>query len=289
MTSAPWLKFYPTDWRAKPALRLCSAAARGLWLEMLCLMHDAEPRGHLLVMGHSVTPEELAGLVSIPPDECERLVAELERFKIFSRTPAGVIVSRRMVRDTAKAAAARENGRLGGNPELKAEVNPVGNRVEKPQKPEGQKAKAKKQKEPKPTPLSQLLKVLDTTRAAALVEHRQKSRHGKLTAHSAGLLAAELAYFADPNAAADLLMKKGWASINPGWSHGLALAPTPAAESAAGSTVWISGDDAIWPLLAARYLEERGRSVGPISSRHHSGQGWHFPAEWVREIRKEKP
>jgi len=47
----PWLKFFPSDWRADPALRMCSLAARGLWIEMLCLMHEARPHGSLLVNG----------------------------------------------------------------------------------------------------------------------------------------------------------------------------------------------------------------------------------------------
>ena len=43
----PWMKFYPADWRADPALRMCSLAARGLWMEMLSIMHEADPRGSL--------------------------------------------------------------------------------------------------------------------------------------------------------------------------------------------------------------------------------------------------
>lgn len=39
--SDPWLKFYPTDWRSDPALKMCSLAARGLWIEMIALMHEA--------------------------------------------------------------------------------------------------------------------------------------------------------------------------------------------------------------------------------------------------------
>jgi hypothetical protein len=48
----PWMKFYPADWRSDPMLRLCSLAARGLWAEMICLMHEAEPYGSLLVNGN---------------------------------------------------------------------------------------------------------------------------------------------------------------------------------------------------------------------------------------------
>lgn len=50
--SHPWMKFYPADWRADPGLRMCSGCcARGMWMEMLCLMHEAMPRGFLKLAG----------------------------------------------------------------------------------------------------------------------------------------------------------------------------------------------------------------------------------------------
>ena len=47
----PWLKFYPADWRADPRLRMCSLAARGLWIELMSYMHEGEPYGHLTIDG----------------------------------------------------------------------------------------------------------------------------------------------------------------------------------------------------------------------------------------------
>ena len=46
MSVYPWLKFYPRDWRGDQALRLVSLHARGLWIELLCVMHEATPYGH---------------------------------------------------------------------------------------------------------------------------------------------------------------------------------------------------------------------------------------------------
>jgi replicative DNA helicase len=61
MTSAhPWLKFYPRDWRGDQALRAVSIAARGLWIEMLCVMHEASPYGHLILGGRAVSNDVLA-------------------------------------------------------------------------------------------------------------------------------------------------------------------------------------------------------------------------------------
>ena len=130
----PWLKFYPSDWRADPALRACSIAARGLWIEMLCVMHEAE--GYLSVNGNPLGAKLLASLVGVSHRECEKLLCELTEFAVFSVTEEGVIYSRRIVRDLAKAAIDRDNGKGGGNPKLLGGVNPQPKGGDKAQKPD---------------------------------------------------------------------------------------------------------------------------------------------------------
>jgi hypothetical protein len=132
----PWLKFFPSDWRADPALRMCSLAARGLWIEMLCLMHEARPHGSLLVNGKPVTAAQLANLVGGGVAEVEGFLAELEEAGVFSRDADGALYSRRMRRDEERAAVNRVNGRAGGNPSLKQGVNPAVKAGDKAQKPE---------------------------------------------------------------------------------------------------------------------------------------------------------
>jgi hypothetical protein len=95
----PWLKFYPADWRADASLRMCSPAARLLWLEMLCLMHEADPRGHLLVKGRRPTTDQLGMLSGITGGIVPELISELREAEVFDEV-GGVIVSRKMVRDT---------------------------------------------------------------------------------------------------------------------------------------------------------------------------------------------
>lgn len=99
MTKRPSFQFYPADWRNDAALRMCSLAARGLWWEMLCIMHMAEPYGHLTAAGAAIEPDELARIVGEHPKDVRRWLAELDRRKVYSVTEAGVIYSRRMVRD----------------------------------------------------------------------------------------------------------------------------------------------------------------------------------------------
>jgi hypothetical protein len=151
----PWMKFYPADWRADPALRMCSLAARGLWMEMLSIMHEADPRGSLLINGNTIGDKQLASLCGASVREIIALLAELEMAGVFSRAADGTIFSRRMKRDEEKAAQDKANGKTGGNPRLIAGVNPP----DKAQSPDSrsQKPETRIQKEPK-----------ERTRASAL-------------------------------------------------------------------------------------------------------------------------
>jgi hypothetical protein len=145
----PWMKFYPADWRADPTLRMCSLAARGLWMEMLSLMHEADPRGSLLVNGSKIAAKQLASLCGATLRETIALIAELEAAGVFSRAEDGAIFSRRMKRDGEKAERDKANGKTGGNPRLIAGVNPP----DKAQRPDA---------------ISQKLEPKERTRASAL-------------------------------------------------------------------------------------------------------------------------
>ena len=134
--TAPWFKFYPTDWRGDVKLRTCSLPARALWMEMLCVMHEAVPRGSFLVNGTPVKDRQLAGLAGCSLEEAVSLMAELESAGVFSRDSDGVAYSRRMRRDEVKAATDRENGSTGGNPRLNPRDNPPDKPRDKAQIPE---------------------------------------------------------------------------------------------------------------------------------------------------------
>ncbi len=140
--SEPWMKFYTSDWRSDPRLKMCSPGARGMWIEMICLMHEATPYGHLLIHGQPPNEAQLASLTGIPSAELHDLVAELERFGVFSRTKEGVIYSRKLVRMASVSAKARKNGKRGGNPSLgkheekRGSLNQQDKGDDKPQKPD---------------------------------------------------------------------------------------------------------------------------------------------------------
>ncbi|MEC9346083.1 MAG: hypothetical protein VYB54_07640 [Pseudomonadota bacterium] len=90
-TKQPWMKFYPGDWRSDPKLRMVSLAARGLWMDLLCLMHEAEPNGFIVVGDNRPTLEQLARLVGAEPQTIEPLLQELERSGAVTRTYFGAL------------------------------------------------------------------------------------------------------------------------------------------------------------------------------------------------------
>lgn len=145
----PWMKFYPADWRADPRLRSCSLGARGLWADMLALMHEADPYGSLLVNGAPVNDRQLAALVGAPARDVRVCLAELEGAGVFSRD-GEIIFSRRMRRDFEKAERDKANGAKGGNPSVKGGVNPPVKGEDKAHKPEArdQKDTARLTREP---------------------------------------------------------------------------------------------------------------------------------------------
>lgn len=112
------MKFYPADWRSDPALRSCTIAARGLWIEMLAIMHEATPYGSLLLNGQRIEKKRLASLAGVSERECVVLLLELEGVGVFSRDDDGTIYSRRMRRDAERSEEGRRQiaKRWGGRP-----------------------------------------------------------------------------------------------------------------------------------------------------------------------------
>jgi hypothetical protein len=123
MNGYRWFKFWPQDWVADPALRNCSLAAQGLWMRLLCLMHEATPRGFLLINGIPPTAKQLASQTGATMREVGVLLGELKVAGVYSKNEHGVVFSRRMVKDTAASDLGRQTGKRGGNPELIRKAN----------------------------------------------------------------------------------------------------------------------------------------------------------------------
>lgn len=122
----PSFQFYPSDWLTDMALRSCSIQARGLWIDMICIMHQGSPYGHLKVNDKVVSDQQLARIVGANLDEVKSWLEELSDAAVFSTTDDGVIFSRRMVSDEGFRAARAAGGKAGGNPKLISQYNKPG-------------------------------------------------------------------------------------------------------------------------------------------------------------------
>jgi len=114
----PAFQFYPADWRKDPALSSCSLAARGLWIELICIAHESDDYGYLAVNGKPLDDGQIARMGGESVKVISKLLAELEGAGVFSRREDGAIDCRRMIRDEGLRNLRAEAGRLGGNPIL---------------------------------------------------------------------------------------------------------------------------------------------------------------------------
>jgi hypothetical protein len=119
MPKRPSFQFYPSDWLRDTALRSCSTGARGLWIDMICYMHEGNPYGHMKVGEKVILAGNLARMVGETLDAVEGWLEELKEAGVYDLTSEGVIFSRRMIRDENLRQIRASGGKLGGNPALK--------------------------------------------------------------------------------------------------------------------------------------------------------------------------
>lgn len=122
MARRPSFQFYPDDWLSDTALRSVSGGARGLWIDLMSLMHTSPRYGYLLARnGKPLTIPVIAKLTGNGAEETAVWIEELTAEKVCD-VVKGAIVSRRMVRDeksrkeyAASKANQRESVRKSNN------------------------------------------------------------------------------------------------------------------------------------------------------------------------------
>jgi len=114
----PAFQFYPGDWQKDPGLRRCSHAAKGAWIDILCLMFESEERGVLISQGHAWSDDDIALAIGGDLTATKQLIYELTLKGVANRDARGALTCRRMVRDEHKRKLCTEAGKKGGNPKL---------------------------------------------------------------------------------------------------------------------------------------------------------------------------
>lgn len=115
----PAIQFYPGDWKKDVGVQSLSYHERGIWMELLFLMHESTERGRLLLNGKAPTIESLSRILGIDIKILTKSLQIIIDAGVPSVDPeTGVIYSRRMVRDEKLRQIRKQSGKLGGNPNL---------------------------------------------------------------------------------------------------------------------------------------------------------------------------
>ena len=119
MSKLPAIQFYPGDWRKDPGVQALSFHDRGVWFEIILLMHESDERGKLLLNGKPMPESALARLLGLDNQNLTTTLTTLLEFGVASRCEeSGAIICRRMIRDENLRNIRKEAGKKGGNPLL---------------------------------------------------------------------------------------------------------------------------------------------------------------------------
>lgn len=96
----PAFQFYTGDWMKDPQVSMCAPATRGIWIDLLCAMHDSGQSGEV-----TGTVEQLARLCRCTPSEMEAALEDLSVTNCANVTLCnnGVTVECRRMKKEAKS------------------------------------------------------------------------------------------------------------------------------------------------------------------------------------------
>lgn len=115
----PSFQFYPGDWRRDPGVQALTFHDRGVWIELLCIMHESSERGVLILNGKPMTEEVIARVIGLDKQILATTLSTLLDFGVIRlRVNDGAFYSKRMVEDEKLTEIRRNAGKQGGNPVL---------------------------------------------------------------------------------------------------------------------------------------------------------------------------
>lgn len=111
----PALQFYVGDWRKDPGVQSLSYHDRGVWFEIICLMHESPRRGYLLMPnGAPMMSTSLARILGLPTPQVIKTLNRIAEAGVSDRDPdSGALINRRMVRDQKTREGRAEGGKEG--------------------------------------------------------------------------------------------------------------------------------------------------------------------------------
>jgi len=121
----PAFQFYPADWRKDPGVQSLDYETRGIWWEIICLLHESDERGVLLLNGKPMPEDALCRLLGLDNQKLTTALTTLLTYGVAKRRESdGAIYSKRMVADENLRQIRKMAGSKGGNP-LLVKQNPT--------------------------------------------------------------------------------------------------------------------------------------------------------------------
>jgi len=115
----PAFQFYPADWRKDPGVQSLDYETRGIWWEIICLLHESDERGVLLLNGKPMPEDALCRLLGLDNQKLTTALTTLLTYGVAKRRESdGAIYSKRMVADENLRQIRKMAGSKGGNPLL---------------------------------------------------------------------------------------------------------------------------------------------------------------------------
>jgi hypothetical protein len=108
-----YIKFNVSDWLTDPRLSLCSPLARGVWMDLLCNMHQLDRTGEL-----RGTTDELARLARCSTQELVVALTDIQNKlagDVQQRNGSWTIANRRMKREADIREKRQQAGSIGGS------------------------------------------------------------------------------------------------------------------------------------------------------------------------------
>ena len=122
MVKIPAFQFYPADWLNDIKLQTCSLEAQGLLINLMCLMHQSEPYGYLMINGSMPPMKAVCKVLRLHHKTYQARLKELILSGVLKEDENGIIYCQRMVKDEYIRQVRREAGKQGGSPLLKQKV-----------------------------------------------------------------------------------------------------------------------------------------------------------------------
>jgi hypothetical protein len=113
MSKFPHMPLYTGDWLKDPDLSFCMPATRGVWIDLLCAMHERGRLGEL-----RGTTEQLARLARCSTVELEAALTDLQSTNaadVEKRNGSWVIANRRMRKEHDIRLKRQDAGSIGGS------------------------------------------------------------------------------------------------------------------------------------------------------------------------------